>query len=51
VSVAIAALAVNFLGHVVQWDGEPQLLGFSAAIGVVVAALAFFLNMKPPKKK
>jgi uncharacterized membrane protein YqhA len=51
VSVVIAALAVNFLGHVVQWDGEPQLLGFGAAIGLVVAALAFFLNMKPPKKE
>lgn len=51
VSVVIAALAVIFLGHVVQWDGQPEILGLGAAIGLVVAARAFFLNTKPAKKE
>jgi uncharacterized membrane protein YqhA len=48
VSVVIAALSVIFLGHVVQWEGQPELPGFGAAIALVVAALAFFLKTRPP---
>jgi len=51
VSVVIAALSVIFLGHVVQWDGQPELPGFGAAIALVVAALAFFLRAKPLKRE
>lgn len=51
VSVVIAALSVIFLGHVVQWDGQPELTGFGVAIALVVAALAFFLRTNPSKKE
>ena len=51
VSVVIAALAVIFLGLVVQWDGEPEILGLGAAIALVVAALVFFLHQHAAKKK
>ncbi|MDX2167279.1 MAG: YqhA family protein [Deltaproteobacteria bacterium] len=47
ISVVIAALAVIFLGYVVQWEGDPQILGLGAAVALMVAALAFFLNTKP----
>src|SRR5215470_1768767 len=39
VSVVVAALAVIFLGLVVQWDGQPELFGLGAAIALVVASL------------
>ena len=51
VSVVIAALAVIFLGLVVQWDGEPEIFGLGAAIALVVAALVFFLHQHAAKKK
>jgi uncharacterized membrane protein YqhA len=50
VSVVIAALAVIFLGLVVQWDGEPEILGLGAAIALVVAALVFFLHQHAARK-
>jgi len=52
ISVVIAALAVIFLGYVVQWEGEgdAEFLGFGAAVALMVAALAFFLNTKPREK-
>ena len=50
ISVVIAALAVIFLGYVVQWEGDTEILGLGAAIALMVAALAFFLNTKPRDK-
>jgi len=50
VSVVIAVLAVLFLAEAVRWEGRPELLGFGAAIGLVVAALTFFLSTKTAKK-
>lgn len=50
ISVVIAALAVIFLGYVVQWDGGSEILGLGVAIGLVVAALALFLNTRPRDK-
>ena len=52
ISVVIAALAVIFLGYVVQWEGEgdTEFFGFGVAVAFMVAALAFFLNTKPHGK-
>jgi uncharacterized membrane protein YqhA len=44
VGVVIVVLAVLFLGHVVTWDGERDLLGFGTAIALVIAALTWFLK-------
>ena len=53
VAVVIVVLGVLFLGQVVSWDGERDLLGFGASIALVVAALTYFLTAKsydkPPK--
>lgn len=49
VGVVIVVLAVLFLGQIVAWDGERDLLGFGAAIALVIAALTYFLSMSKGK--
>lgn len=46
VSVVIVILAVLFLGQVVSWDGERNLLPYGGAIALVIAALTYFLSQK-----
>ncbi|MEM8774066.1 MAG: YqhA family protein [Pseudomonadota bacterium] len=48
VKVVIVVLGVLFLGQVVAWDGERDLLPFGGAIALVIAALSYFLNSKSP---
>jgi uncharacterized membrane protein YqhA len=43
VTVVIAVMAVTFLGQIVSWDGESQLLGFGVAVALVIAALNVYL--------
>ena len=50
VKVVIVVLGVLFLGHVVSWDGERDLLPLGAAIALVVAALTWFLTAKTEKR-
>jgi hypothetical protein len=47
--VVIVVLAVMFLGHVVAWDGERELLGIGTAIALMIAALTYFLSGKSGK--
>ena len=51
ISVVIAVLAVLFLGEVVKWDGQRELLGIGAGIALVIAALTFFLTQRTAKKE
>ncbi|HQR52722.1 MAG TPA: YqhA family protein [Burkholderiales bacterium] len=46
VSIVIAVLAVLFLREAVAWDGERDLLKFGAVLGLIIAALTFFLYLK-----
>lgn len=46
IAVVIVVLGVVFLGQVVSWDGQRDLLGFGAAIALVIAALTYFLSQK-----
>jgi uncharacterized membrane protein YqhA len=43
IGVVVVVTAVLFLGQVVTWDGERDILGFGVAIAVVIAALTWFL--------
>jgi len=43
VSVVIAVMAVTFLGQIISWNGETQLLGIGVAAALVIAALNFYL--------
>ena len=44
IGLVVTVLSVVFLGQVVTWNGQPDLLGFGVGIGAVVAALTFFLR-------
>jgi uncharacterized membrane protein YqhA len=51
--VVVIVLGIAFLGQVVTWDGQRDLLGFGAATALVIAALAFHLHRTsaPPKRE
>ena len=50
VGVVIVVLGVLFLGHVVGWNGERDLLRLGAAIALVIAALTYFLSTSKGNK-
>jgi uncharacterized membrane protein YqhA len=51
VGVVVVVMAVLFLGQVVTWDGERDLLRFGAGIALVIAALTWFLSLKKKGEK
>lgn len=51
VGVVVVVLAVLFLGQVVTWNGERDLLRFGAGIALVIAALTWFLSLKVKKER
>jgi uncharacterized membrane protein YqhA len=46
IGLVITVLSVVFLGQIVTWDGQRDLLGFGVGIGAVIAGLAFFLRFE-----
>lgn len=48
-SVVVVVMGVLFLGQVVTWDGERDLLGYGVAVGAVIIALTFFLRQQTKK--
>ena len=44
IGLVITVLSVVFLGQIVTWDGQRDLLGFGVGIGAVIAGLTFFLR-------
>lgn len=50
VRIVILVLGVLFLGHVITWDGETDLMGLGVSISLVIAALAYFLSQKKKEK-
>jgi uncharacterized membrane protein YqhA len=51
IGVVVVVLGVLFLGQVIAWDGQRDLLAYGAAIALVVAALTYFLSQQPKKAK
>lgn len=49
--VVILVMGVLFLGQVVTWDGERNLLSYGGAIALVIAALTYFLSQRSGKDK
>jgi uncharacterized membrane protein YqhA len=49
IGVVVVLLGVSFLGEVVNWEGESDLLPLGAAIALVIAALGFILWLTPAK--
>jgi uncharacterized membrane protein YqhA len=50
IRVVIMVLSVVFVGQVVTWDGQRNLLPYGAGIALVIAALTYFLVQKPKKE-
>ncbi len=49
--VVIVVLGVLFLGEVVAWEGDRDLLRFGAGIALVIGALTYFLGQKPKRDR
>jgi uncharacterized membrane protein YqhA len=51
VTVVIAVMAVTFLGQIVSWNGESDLLSLGVAVALVIAALNVYLWIAKAGKK
>jgi uncharacterized membrane protein YqhA len=51
VTVVIAVMAVTFLGQIVSWNGQTDLLHFGVAVALVIAALNVYLWIVRGAKK
>ncbi|MEI8308913.1 MAG: YqhA family protein [Chloroflexales bacterium] len=51
IGVVIVVLGVLFLGHVISWDGQRDLLSPGAAVALVIASLSYFLSLKKKEPK
>jgi len=49
IGVVVVPLGVGFLGEVVNWDGENDILLLGAGIALVITALGFILWLTPSK--
>ena len=47
IGVTVVLLGVSFLGQVVEWDGETDILPLGAGIALVIVALGFILWLTP----
>jgi uncharacterized membrane protein YqhA len=51
VTVVIVVMAVTFLGQIVSWNGQTDVLGLGAAVALVIAALNVYLWIVERAKK
>lgn len=51
VGVIVVVMAVVFLGHVIKWHGETEIVYYGAAIAFMVAALTYFTSQKKREGK
>ena len=49
IGVVVVLLGVSFLGEVVNWEGQEDILPLGAGIALVIAALGFILWLTPNK--
>jgi uncharacterized membrane protein YqhA len=49
IAVVVVLLGVSFLGEVVNWEGDNDILPLGAGIALVIAALGFILWLTPNK--
>jgi uncharacterized membrane protein YqhA len=50
IGVVVVVMGVLFLGELIAWDGQSNLLGLGGGIALVIAALTYFVSQKKPKK-
>jgi uncharacterized membrane protein YqhA len=51
IKIIVPVMGITFLGRVVGWNGEDDLLSYGLAIAAVVVALSYFLSIKSNKKE
>lgn len=51
VGIIIVVIAVAFLGQVIDWKGGADIVYFGLAVGLVTAALTYFITAKGAKDK
>ncbi len=49
VGVIVVVMGVVFLGNVIKWHGETEIIYYGAAIAFMVAALTYFTSQKKKK--
>jgi uncharacterized membrane protein YqhA len=49
IGVVVVLLGVSFLGEVVNWEGQNDILPLGAGVALVIAALGFILWLTPNK--
>lgn len=49
IGVLVVVMGVLFLGLLVTWDGERNLLGVGGGIALVIVSLTYFMSQKPRK--
>jgi len=49
VGVIVVVMGVVFLGHVIKWHGEQELIWLGGAIALVTAGLTYFVSNKKKK--
>lgn len=50
ISVIVVVMAVLFLSQLIAWDGQRDLLGYGAAVALVIAAISYFTGQKKAKR-
>ena len=50
IGVVVVVMGVLFLGQLIAWDGQRDLLGLGGGIALMIAALTYFVGQKKPKK-
>ena len=50
VGVIVVVMSVIFLGHVIKWHGETEIVYYGAAIAFVVTALTYFTGQRRKKE-
>jgi uncharacterized membrane protein YqhA len=50
VSIIIVVIAVSFLGQVINWKSGTDIAALGVSVGLVIAALTYFLSVKAHKK-
>lgn len=50
IGVVVVVMGVLFLGQLIAWDGQRDLLGLGGGTALVIAALTYFIGQKKPKK-
>ena len=50
VSIIIVVIAVAFLGQVIDWKSGTDIAALGISVGLVIAALTYFVSVKAHKK-